>query len=247
MFCVTWKVSSYNESIQQFRKTTSCVRDTVSSKGCWTVLASSRADRTSCKFGIQCQKVKNKEAVNTTRLTEKRTADPARRHWGKLIYNSLTTSEKKLLLPGIQIVIATMSGESFHSPSVSVSPTSVLSSAYHSSSMTHASSSALPFKTGLISISDQSLHLLWDAVNHHSHVSVEEQDSSMDQIRDVWHISNESQLQSYTQWESQQFLQMLNNLQWEQDIGVQHAQELHDHLNEAHEQNNVAEANLQVL
>ena len=44
--------------MQQFRKVTSCVRDTVSSKGCWTVLVSSRADRTSCKFGIWHWKVK---------------------------------------------------------------------------------------------------------------------------------------------------------------------------------------------
>ena len=40
---------------------------------------------------------------------------------------------------------------------------------------------------------------------------------------------------------------MLNNLWWEQDTDVQHAQELHDCLDEAHEQNNVAEANLWVL
>ena len=40
---------------------------------------------------------------------------------------------------------------------------------------------------------------------------------------------------------------MLNNLQWEQDTDVQHAQELYDHFNETHEQNNIAEANLQVL
>ena len=78
-------------------------------------------------------------------------------------------------------------------------------------------------------------------------VSVEEQDSLTNQIRDAWHISNESQLQSYIQQESQQFLWMLNNLQWEQNTEVQHAQELHNCLDEAHEQNNVAEVNLQVF
>ena len=40
---------------------------------------------------------------------------------------------------------------------------------------------------------------------------------------------------------------MLNNFQWKQDTDVQHAQKLHNHLNEIYKQNNVAEANLQVL
>ena len=40
---------------------------------------------------------------------------------------------------------------------------------------------------------------------------------------------------------------MLNNLQWEQDTGIQHAQELHNCFDETYKQNNVAEANLQVL
>ena len=40
---------------------------------------------------------------------------------------------------------------------------------------------------------------------------------------------------------------MLNNFWWEWDTGIQHAQELHDHFDEAHEQNNITEANLQVL
>ena len=40
---------------------------------------------------------------------------------------------------------------------------------------------------------------------------------------------------------------MLNNLWWEWDTDVQHAQELHNHFNEAYKQNNVAEANLWVL
>ena len=247
MFHVTWKVSSYDKSIQQFGKTTNCVRDTVNSKGCWTVLVSSRADRTNCKFSIQHQKVENKETVNTTRLTEKRTADSVKRHWNKSIHNSLTIFKKKLLLSGTQITIATMLSKLPHSPSVSVPLTPVLSSAYHPSSTTHALSFTPPFKISLISTSDQSLYLLWDVIDCCPHISVEEQDSSVDQIKNAWHISNESQLQSYTQQESQQFLQMLNNLQWEQDTDVQHAQKLHNHLNEAYEQNNVAEANLQVL
>ena len=54
-------------------------------------------------------------------------------------------------------------------------------------------------------------------MDHHPHVSVEEQDSPADQIRDAWHISNESQLQSYVQREPRQFLQILNNLRWERD------------------------------
>ena len=140
-----------------------------------------------------------------------------------------------------------MSDESPHSPSVSVSLTSVLSSAYHLNSMIYTSSSLLPFKTSFISTFNWSLHLLWDVMDCHPHVSVEEHNSPADQIKDTWHISNESQLQSYTQQEPWWFLQMLNNLQWEWDTDVQHAQELHNHLNEAHEQNNVTKANLWVL
>ena len=140
-----------------------------------------------------------------------------------------------------------MSDESPYLFSVSVSFTSVLFSVYHLSLMTLTSSSVLFFKTGLINISDWFLCLLWDAVNHHSCVSVKEQDSSADQIRDVWHISNESQLQSYVQWELCQFLWMLNNLWWEWDTDVQYAQELHDCFNETHKQNNVTEANLWIL
>ena len=161
---------------------------------------SSRADKTSCKFDIWYWKIENEKAVNAVKLTEKKTADPARRHWGKLIYNFLTISpEKKLPLPGTQIAIATMSDKQSPLLSVSVPPTSVLSSAHHSSSMIHASSSVPPFKTDFISTFNWSLCLLWDAVNHHPHVSVEEQNSSADQIRDAWHISNEFQLQSYVQ------------------------------------------------
>ena len=40
---------------------------------------------------------------------------------------------------------------------------------------------------------------------------------------------------------------MLNNLWWKWDTDVQHAQELHNCFDETYEQNNVAEANLQVL
>ena len=40
---------------------------------------------------------------------------------------------------------------------------------------------------------------------------------------------------------------MLNNLQWEQDTDVQHAQKLHNYFNKIYEQNNVAEVNLQIL
>ena len=181
----------------------SCVRDTVSSKGCWTVLMSSRVNRTSCKFDIWCWKVENKKAVNIIKLTEKKTADSARRHWGKSIYNFLTTSSKKKLpLPGTQIAIATMSDKQSLLPSVSVLFISVLSSVYHLNSMIHASSFVLLFKTGFISTSDWSLCLLWDAVDCCPCVSVEEQNSSADQIKDAWHISNESQLQLYVQQES---------------------------------------------
>ena len=38
MFCVIWKIDSYDESIQQFRKVTNYVRDTVNLQSCWTVL-----------------------------------------------------------------------------------------------------------------------------------------------------------------------------------------------------------------
>ena len=96
-----------------------------------------------------------------------------------------------------------MSDESSHSPFFSFSSTPVLSSAYHPNLTTPASSSVPPFKTGLISTSNQSLCLLWDAMDHCPHISVEEQDSPADQIRDAWHISNEFQLQLYAQQESQ--------------------------------------------
>ena len=76
---------------------------------------------------------------------------------------------------------------------------------------------------------------------------MKEQNSPINQIRDVWHISNKSQLQFYIQQEPQQFLWILNNLWWKQDTDVQHAQELHNHLNKTYKQNNVTEANLQVL
>ena len=115
-------------------------------------------------------------------------------------------SEKKLLLLNIQIIITTMSDESSHLLSVSISFILVLSSAYHPSLMIHALSSVSLFKISLISTFNQSLHLLWDAVNCCPCVSVEEQNSSADQIRNTWHISNEFQLQLYIQWESQQFL-----------------------------------------
>ena len=78
-----------------------------------------------------------------------------------------------------------MSDEQSFLFSVSVSSISVLSSVYHSSSMISALFFILLFKISLISISDQSLHLLWDAVNHCPCVSVEEQDSPADQIRDA--------------------------------------------------------------
>ena len=132
---------------------------------------------------------------------KKRTVGPARRHWGKFIHNSfIIFFKKKLLLSGTQIAITIMSDESSHLFSTFVPSISVLFSVYHSSLMTSASSFILLFKTSLISISDWFLCLLWDAVNYHPHVSVEKQDSPADQIRDVWHISNESQLQLYAQW-----------------------------------------------
>ena len=121
--------------------------------------------------------------------------------------------EKKLLLPGTQIVITTMFGESSHLPSVSVPLTPVVSSAYHLSSMIHTSSSVLLFKTSLISTFNQSFCLLWNVIDHCSCVSVKKQNSPANQIRNAWHISNESQLQSYIQWESWWFFQMLNNFQ----------------------------------
>ena len=158
MFYIIWKVSSYNKSIQQFRKTINCVKDTVSSKDCWTVLVSSRADKTSCKFDIQHWKIKNEEAVNAARLTEKRTADSAKRFWDKFTHNFLINFEKKLLLPGTQIIIAIMFNEQL--PSFSVLFTSVLSSVYHLNSMISASFFVLPFKTSLISTFNQFLHLL---------------------------------------------------------------------------------------
>ena len=158
---------------------------------------SNRADRTSCKFDIQHQKIKNKEAVNAVKLTEKRIADSAKRLWGKFIHNSLINSEKKLLLFDTQIIIVIMFNKQL--PSFSVPFTPVLSFVYHLSSTTSASSFILPFKISLISTFNWSLCLLWNAVNYCLYVSVKKQDFSADQIKDVWHISNESQLQLYAQ------------------------------------------------
>ena len=173
---------------------------------------SSRADKISCKFNIQHWKIENKETVNTTKLTEKKTADSAKKLWNKSTHNFFINFEKKLLLFDIQIVIIKIfNKQSFLS---SVSSTSVLSFVYHSNSIISASFFILPFKIDLISIFNQSFYLLWNAVNYYSCVSVKKQNSPADQIRDIWYISNESQLQLYAQWESQWLLQMLNNFWW---------------------------------
>ena len=150
-----WKVGSYNESVQQFGKAMSCVRDTISSKDCWIVLVSSRADRTNCKFDIQCWKVENKKAVNAARLTEKRTVGSARRLWSKLTYNFFTIfSEKKLPLSDTQIASVSMSDKQSSLFSVFLSFNPVLFSIYCSGIIISASSSVLSFKTGLISTFD---------------------------------------------------------------------------------------------
>ena len=142
--------------------------------------------------------MKNEEAVNAVKLTEKRTADSTKRHWSKFIHNFLITFfEKKLLLSDTQIIIATMFNKQSILFSVSVLFISVLSSVYHLNLITLTLSSVLFFKISLISISDQFLYLLWDAVNCCPCVSVEEQNSSVNQIKNVWYISNESQLQLY--------------------------------------------------
>ena len=78
-----------------------------------------------------------------------------------------------------------MSDKSPHSSSVSVPFTSVLSFVYYSSSTTPALFFISFFKISLISIFNQSLHLLWNAVDHYSCVSVKKQDSPADQIRDA--------------------------------------------------------------
>ena len=136
------------------------------------------------------------------KLTEKRTADFTKKHWDKFIHNSFIISfKKKLLLFGTQIIIATIFNKQSSLLFVFVSFISVLFSAYYLNSITFTSSSILPFKISLISIFNQSFHLLWNAVDCHPYVSVEEQDFSTDQIKDVWYISNEFQLQLYTQWE----------------------------------------------
>ena len=80
MFYIIWKIDSYNKSIQQFKKTMNYVKNIVNLKDCWTVLTSSKADRTNCKFDIQHQKIKNKKTVNIARLTEKKTTNLTRKY-----------------------------------------------------------------------------------------------------------------------------------------------------------------------
>ena len=100
------------------------------------------------------KRLKNEETVNIIKLTKKRTVNSARRHWSKLIYNSLIIFKKKLLLSDTQIVITTILNELFHLLSVSVLFISVLFSAYHSNSIIHTSFFTSLFKTDLISTSD---------------------------------------------------------------------------------------------
>ena len=148
---------------------------------------------------VNTAKLTEKRTADSAKLTEKRTADSARKHWDKFIHNFFIIFKKKLLLSGIQIAIAIISNELFYSLSISVSFTLVLSSVYHSSLITHILFFTLLFKICLISTSDQFLYLLWNFMNHCPCVSVEKQNSSADQIRDIWYISNEFQLQLYAQ------------------------------------------------
>ena len=157
-----------------------CVRDTVNSQDCWTVLMSSRVNKTNCKFDIQHWKVKKQKGSQHHEINRKKNSRSCKKALRQVYTQFPHYFKKKLLLPDTQIVIAMMSDKPSHSPSVSVPPTSVLSSAYHPNSTTSTSSSVLPFKTSLISIFNWSFCLLWNAVNHHPCVSVKEQDSPAD-------------------------------------------------------------------